>query len=87
MNILVHFPILEMMLPLVNNVKIYPNVYIGDNSIIGNNCTLFSGVKYIPKPLLEKTAKIHSGAIIGSDGFGFAPDENGAYQQFHKLEM
>ncbi|MBT4779702.1 MAG: UDP-3-O-(3-hydroxymyristoyl)glucosamine N-acyltransferase [Polaribacter sp.] len=63
-----------------NNVKIYPNVYIGDNTIIGNDCTLFSGVKIYSDSLIGKNCKIHSGAIIGADGFGFVPDENGAYQ-------
>ena len=63
-----------------NNVKIYPNVYIGDNSIIDNNCTLFAGVRIYSETLIGKNCKIHAGAIIGADGFGFAPNENGAYQ-------
>jgi UDP-3-O-[3-hydroxymyristoyl] glucosamine N-acyltransferase len=63
-----------------NNVKIYPNVFIGDHSVIGNNCTLFPGVKIYSDTVIGNACKIHAGAIIGADGFGFSPDENGAYQ-------
>lgn len=62
-----------------NNVKIYPNTYIGDNAVISDNCTLFSGVKIYSETVLGTNCKIHSGAVIGSDGFGFAPSENGEY--------
>ncbi len=61
------------------NVKIYPNVYIGDNVIIGNNTTLFSGVNIYSETQLGKNCIIHAGAIIGSDGFGFAPNQDGVY--------
>ncbi len=63
-----------------DNVKIYPNVYLGDNTIIGDNSTLYAGVKIYSDTIIGKACKIHSGAIIGADGFGFTPDENGAYQ-------
>lgn len=62
-----------------NNVKIYPNSYIGDNTIIGDNSVIFSGVKIYSESQIGKNCKIHSGSIIGSDGFGFAPTENGEY--------
>ena len=63
-----------------NNVKIYPNSYIGDNVIIGDNSVIFSGVKIYSESCIGKNCKIHSGTIIGSDGFGFAPDENGEFK-------
>jgi len=63
-----------------DDVKIYPNTYIGDNVVIGDNCVLFSGVKVYSESQIGNHCKIHSGAIIGSDGFGFAPDENGHYK-------
>ncbi len=65
---------------LGNNVKIYPNSYIGDNVTIGDNCTLFSGVKVYSETQIGSNCKIHSGSVIGSDGFGFTPDENGDYK-------
>ncbi|WP_347174351.1 UDP-3-O-(3-hydroxymyristoyl)glucosamine N-acyltransferase [Polaribacter uvawellassae] len=64
-----------------NNVKIYPNVYIGDNVVIGNNCTLFSGVKIYSETEIGNNCVIHSGVIIGSDGFGFAPNKEGSYNK------
>ena len=62
-----------------NNVKIYPNSYIGDNTVIGDNCSIFSGVKIYSETQIGNHCKIHSGCIIGSDGFGFAPNEKGEY--------
>jgi UDP-3-O-[3-hydroxymyristoyl] glucosamine N-acyltransferase len=63
------------------NVKIYPNVYVGDNVVIGNNCSLFSGVKIYSETQIGNHCVIHSGAIIGSDGFGFAPNKEGVYNK------
>ncbi|MCB9188535.1 MAG: UDP-3-O-(3-hydroxymyristoyl)glucosamine N-acyltransferase [Flavobacteriales bacterium] len=68
-----------------NNVKIYPHVYIGDGARIGDNVTLFSGVKIYHKCELGKGCTIHSGAIIGSDGFGFAPSAANNYQKVPQI--
>ena len=68
-----------------NNVKIYPNSYIGDNSIIGDNTVIFAGVKIYSETKIGKNCKIHSGAIIGSDGFGFAPDEKGEFKAIPQI--
>jgi len=62
-----------------NNVKIYPNSYIGDNTVIGDNTIIFAGVKIYSETVIGKNCKIHSGVVIGSDGFGFAPDNDGEY--------
>ncbi len=58
-----------------NNVKIYPHVYIGDNCTIGDNTTLFSGVKIYHDCHLGSHVIVHSSTVIGSDGFGFAPQD------------
>ncbi|CAM1348168.1 UDP-3-O-(3-hydroxymyristoyl)glucosamine N-acyltransferase [Tenacibaculum crassostreae] len=63
-----------------NNVKIYPSSYIGDNVVIGDNTVIFAGVKIYSETVIGKNCKIHSGVVVGSDGFGFAPDENGEYK-------
>lgn len=55
------------------NTKIYPNSYIGDNTQIGENSTIFSGVNIYSDTVIGKNCTIHSGSVIGSDGFGFAP--------------
>lgn len=58
-----------------DNVKIYPHVYIGDNCTIGDNTTLFSGVKVYHECHIGNNVIVHSSTVIGSDGFGFAPQD------------
>lgn len=67
------------------NVSLYPHVYIGDNVVIGNNVTLYSGVKVYEDCVLGNEVTIHSSAIIGSDGFGFAPQSDGTYKKIPQL--
>lgn len=64
-----------------DNVKLYPNVFIGDNVTIDNGTTLFAGVKIYSETIIGKNCDIHAGAIIGSDGFGFAPNTEGVYNK------
>lgn len=68
-----------------NRVKIYPNVFIGDNVIIGDDTTIFSGAKIYSETEIGNNCTIHSGSIIGSDGFGFAPDKNGGYNKIPQI--
>ena len=68
-----------------NNVKIYPNSFIGDNVVIGDNCVLFAGVRVYSESVLGNHVVIHSGTIIGSDGFGFAPQEDGSYKKVPQI--
>lgn len=58
-----------------HNTKIYPHVYIGDNCTIGDNTTLYSGVKVYHDCQIGSNVVVHSGTVIGSDGFGFAPQD------------
>ena len=62
-----------------NNTKIYPNVYIGDNVTIGDNVILFPGAKIYSDTVIGDNCVIHSSAILGADGFGFAPNEQGEF--------
>lgn len=70
---------------LGSNSKIYPGVYIGDNVTIGKNTTLFPGVKVYFDCVLGENVVVHSGAIIGSDGFGFAPNADGSYKKIAQI--
>jgi len=63
-----------------DNVKIYPHAYIGENVKIGDNTTVYAGVKIYDGCIVGSNCVIHAGAVIGSDGFGFAPQEDGTYQ-------
>lgn len=66
-----------------NNVKIYPHVFIGDNTEIGDDTILYSGVKVYHECKIGKNCIVHAGTVIGSDGFGFAPNSEG--QTFAKV--
>ncbi len=68
-----------------NNVKIHPQVFIGDNTTIGDNCILHPGVKIYAGTKIGNYCTIHAGTIIGSDGFGFAPQKDGSYKKIPQL--
>lgn len=68
-----------------NNVKIYPNSFIGDNVVIGDNSILFAGARVYSETVIGKNCTIHSGTIVGSDGFGFAPQEDGTYAKVPQI--
>jgi UDP-3-O-[3-hydroxymyristoyl] glucosamine N-acyltransferase len=68
-----------------NNVKIYPNCFIGDNVIIGDNCIFFAGVKIYSETIIGNNCNFHSGCVVGSDGFGFAPTEDGTYNKIPQI--
>jgi UDP-3-O-[3-hydroxymyristoyl] glucosamine N-acyltransferase len=68
-----------------DNVKIYPHVFIGDNVVIGNNTILHAGVKVYANSRIGHDCVLHSGSVIGSDGFGFAPQEDGSYKSIPQL--
>ncbi len=61
--------------------KIYENVYIGDDVKIGSHCILYPGVRIYPGMEIGDNVIIHSNAVIGADGFGFAPVEDGSYKK------
>jgi UDP-3-O-[3-hydroxymyristoyl] glucosamine N-acyltransferase len=67
------------------NVKIFPNTYIGDNVVIGDNTILFSGAKIYSDTVIGGDCVINSGVIIGADGFGFAPSDNGEYKKIPQI--
>lgn len=68
-----------------NNVKIYPNSFVGDNVTIGDNSILFAGVRVYSETVIGNHCTLHSGTIIGSDGFGFAPQEDGTYKKVPQI--
>ncbi len=68
-----------------NNVVIYPHVYIGENVTIGDNCILHPGATVYVDCVIGNNCTIHAGTIIGADGFGFAPNENGEFQKIPQI--
>ena len=67
------------------NVHIYPQCYIGDHVTIESNSTLYSGVKVYQNCHIDKNSTIHSGSVIGSDGFGFAPNTERAFDKIPQI--
>jgi len=68
-----------------NNVSIYPNAYIGENVVIGDGTIVHPGATIYAECKIGSNCIIHAGVIIGADGFGFAPDENGEYQKVPQI--
>lgn len=68
-----------------NHVKIYPQVYIGDGVVIGDNAIIFPGVKIYYDCKIGNNAVLHSGVVVGSDGFGFAPQQDGTYSKVPQI--
>ncbi len=65
--------------------KIYPQAYVGDNSRLGKDCTLFAGAKVYNDCKIGDSCTFHSGVIIGSDGFGFAPQDDKNYKKVAQI--
>lgn len=62
---------------LGKGVSIYPQAYIGDCVCVGSGTTVYAGAKIYPGCKVGCNCIIHSGAVIGADGFGFAPGADG----------
>lgn len=65
--------------------KIYPHVYIGDDVKIGENVTLFAGVRIYHDTVIGNNCILHSGAVLGADGFGFAPLADGTFKKIAQI--
>ncbi|MEM9857225.1 MAG: UDP-3-O-(3-hydroxymyristoyl)glucosamine N-acyltransferase [Bacteroidota bacterium] len=68
-----------------NNVKIYPHAYVGDNCEIGDNSIIHSGARLYAGTEVGHFCVIHSGAVLGSAGFGFAPQDDGSYKTIPQM--
>ena len=68
-----------------NNTKIFPNVYLGDQVTVGDNTIIHPGVKIYHGCKIGSNVIIHAGTVIGSDGFGFAPQADGSLQKVPQI--
>ncbi len=68
-----------------NNVKIYPHVFVGNNVRVDDNTTLHAGVKIYHDCVLGQQVVVHAGTVIGSDGFGFAPQPDGSFKKVPQI--
>jgi UDP-3-O-[3-hydroxymyristoyl] glucosamine N-acyltransferase len=75
------FSVVEDGAVIGNNCVIYPQVYIGKNVRIGDNCRLYPGVKIHFDCHIGADCTLHANAVIGADGFGFAPQEDKSWKK------
>lgn len=68
-----------------SNTKIFPQVFIGENVSVGDNCIIYPGAKIYAGCHVGNNCIIHSNAVIGTDGFGFAPDANKVYKKIPQI--
>jgi len=70
---------------VADGAKIFPNVFLGNNVTIGENTIIHPGVKIYHDSIIGKNVVIHAGTVIGSDGFGFAPQADGTFKKVPQI--
>lgn len=70
---------------VADGAKIYPNAYLGDGVTIGENTIIYPGVRIYHDCVIGKNVTIHAGTVIGSDGFGFAPQADGTLKKVPQI--
>lgn len=68
-----------------DRVHLYPGCYVGDNVVINDDSCLYAGVKIYDGCSLGNRVIIHSGSVVGSDGFGHAPQKDGTYKKIPQI--
>jgi UDP-3-O-[3-hydroxymyristoyl] glucosamine N-acyltransferase len=68
-----------------NGAKIFPNVYLGNNVTVGENTIIHPGVKIYHDCVVGKNVVIHAGTVVGSDGFGYAPQKDGSLKKVPQI--
>ncbi len=79
------FAVIESGTVIGDGSAVYPQCYIGPGVKIGGGTTIYAGVKIYGQCIIGNGVTIHAGAVIGADGFGFAPDGGGVYEKIPQL--
>lgn len=79
------FAVISRHAKIGNNVQIYPQVYIGDYVEVGDNTILYPGVKIYRECKVGNNCILHAGVVVGADGFGFAPTDDGSYNKIDQI--
>ncbi|OGX91389.1 UDP-3-O-(3-hydroxymyristoyl)glucosamine N-acyltransferase [Hymenobacter coccineus] len=61
------------------DVLVFPHAYIGDRVTIGEGSVIHAGAKIYPDTVIGRFCVVKAGAVVGTDGFGFAPQPDGSY--------
>lgn len=67
------------------NCQIYPHVVIGENVTLGNNVKIYPNVTIYDNVTIGNDTTLHAGSVIGSDGFGYAPDAKKHYNKIPQI--
>lgn len=67
------------------NFQLFAGGFVGDDVVIGDNVTIHAGVKVYEKTVIGNNCSIFANAVIGGDGFGFAPQADGTYRRIPQL--
>ena len=70
---------------LGDRCSVYNGASIGDNCRIGEETAIYPGVTIYHECIIGKNCTIHAGSVIGSDGFGFAPQSDDNYKKIPQL--
>ncbi len=68
-----------------DNCSIYPQAYIGDSTVVGKDTIIYMGVKIYHECIIGEGCTIHAGSVIGSDGFGFAPQSETEFMKIPQI--
>ena len=79
------FTVIERGAKIGANCQIYPQCYIGDNVVIGEGTKIYPGVKIYEGTVVGCNCILHAGVVLGADGFGFAPREDGTFAKIPQL--
>ena len=79
------FTVVEDGVEVGKNCQIYPQVYLGRGVTVGENTTIYPGVKIYEGCHVGKNCILHAGVVIGADGFGFMPKEDGTFDKIPQL--
>jgi UDP-3-O-[3-hydroxymyristoyl] glucosamine N-acyltransferase len=67
------------------NTKIFHNTVLSDSVVIGIECLIHSNVSIRENCVVGNNVIVHSGTVIGSDGFGYNPNEKGEYEKIPQI--
>ena len=79
------FAVIEAGVVTGEGCRIFPHVYLGDRVRLGRNVTLNAGVRIYEDCILGDNVIVHAGTVIGADGFGFAPNEQGEFSKIPQI--
>ncbi len=79
------YAVIEPGCRLGDRVVVYPGTYVGADCVIGDDCVLYANVSLYARVELGRHVMIHSGAVIGADGFGFYPLDDGTYRKIPQV--